>query len=114
MLPKLLGETTRRVQPGLIDRVRTIIMSNGTEAIAGALTAMMRRPDSTPMLHTIKLPTLIVVGEEDTVTPPPLSVEMHNAIAGSELVRIPNTGHMTNMEQPGVFNAAVTRFLSRF
>ena len=50
---------------------------------------MMTRPDSTSMLSGIKLPTLVIVGEEDTLTPPPLSVEMHTAITASELVRIP-------------------------
>src|SRR5689334_16349735 len=52
MLPKLLGETTRRRNPGLIEEVRRIIMSNGTETIAGALTAMMTRVDSSPMLSS--------------------------------------------------------------
>jgi pimeloyl-ACP methyl ester carboxylesterase len=113
MLPKLLGETTRREAPGRVEEVRSIILSNGTETIAGAITAMMTRPDSTPMLPTIKLPTLIVVGEEDTLTPPQLSVEMHEAIAGSELVRIPKAGHMSNLEQPVAFNDALARFLRR-
>jgi 3-oxoadipate enol-lactonase len=114
MLPKLLGESTRREHPGLVEEVRGIIMSNGAETIASALTAMMNRPDSTPTLRTIKLPTLIIVGEEDTLTPPQLSVEMHNAISGSELVRIAAAGHMSNMEKPSEFNHAVARFLSRF
>jgi pimeloyl-ACP methyl ester carboxylesterase len=114
MLPKLLGETSRREQPGLVEEVREIIVSNGTEAIADALIAMMRRSDSTPTLRSIKVPTLILVGDEDTVTPPELSVEMNSAIAGSELVRIPRAGHLANMERPDVFNNAVARFLQRF
>jgi len=113
MLPKLLGESTRRQQPDLVEKVRAIILANGAETIAGALTAMMTRPDSTATLSTIKVPTLVVVGEEDTLTPPPLSVEMHKAISGSELVRIPEAGHMPNLEQPAAFNAALTTFLAR-
>jgi pimeloyl-ACP methyl ester carboxylesterase len=113
MLPKLLGETTRREHPGLVDEVRAIILSNGTETLAAAITAMMTRPDSTPLLPTIKLPTLVVVGEEDTLTPPPLSVDMHKAISGSELVQIPGAGHMANFEQPEAFNQALSSFLSR-
>lgn len=113
MLPKLLSESTRRQRPDLVEEVRTMIVANGTETIAGAITAMMTRPDSTSMLPSIKLPTLILVGEEDVVTPPQLSVEMHKAIAGSELVRIPGAGHMPNLEQPAVFNDAVRTFLSR-
>jgi 3-oxoadipate enol-lactonase len=113
MLPKLLGESTRRQQPDVVEKVRAIILANGAETISGALTAMMTRPDSTALLSTIKLATLVVVGEEDTLTPPPLSVEMHKAISGSELVRIPDAGHMPNLEQPAAFNAALTAFLTR-
>jgi pimeloyl-ACP methyl ester carboxylesterase len=72
----------------------------------------MTRPDSTPLLASIHCPTLILVGEEDTVTPPPLSLAMHQAIAGSELVTIPRSGHLANLEQPAAFNAALTRFLT--
>jgi pimeloyl-ACP methyl ester carboxylesterase len=72
----------------------------------------MSRPDSTPLLASIHVPTLIVVGEEDTVTPPALSEEMSKAIAGSQLVRIPRAGHLSNLEQPESFNAALAAFLS--
>ena len=112
MLPKLLGESTRQDQPGLVETVRNIILSNGAETIAGALTALMTRPDSTPMLPTIKLPTLIIVGEEDTITPPQLSVDMHRAIARSELVTVARAGHLSNLEQPDAFNLAVSQFLT--
>ena len=83
------------------------------ESIAGALRVMMTRPDSTPLLATIHVPTLIVVGEEDTVTPPTLSREMHQAISGSRLVTIPKAGHLSNLEQPDAFNSALTQFLTR-
>ena len=73
---------------------------------------MMTRPDSTPLLQTIHVPTLIVVGEEDTLTPPALSAEMQRAIPGSELVTIPSAGHMSNLEQPEAFNAALASFLT--
>lgn len=113
MLPKLLGESTRQHHPGLVEHVREIILSNGAETLVGAITAMMSRSDSTALLSSIKLPTLIVVGDEDTITPPPLSVEMQKAIAGSELVRIPGAGHMSNLEQPNKFNEAIEGFLRR-
>ncbi len=58
------------------------------------------------------MPTLIVVGEEDTLTPPAASEEMHRAIGGSELVRIPRAGHLSNLEQPESFNAALAGFLT--
>ena len=111
MIPKLLGETTRASRPEVVDRVRALPLASSTEAIAGAIRALMSRPDSTPLLGAIHLPTLIVVGDEDTVTPPAASEEMHRAIAGSTLVRIPRSGHLSNLEQPAAFDAAVAAFL---
>jgi pimeloyl-ACP methyl ester carboxylesterase len=111
MIPKLLGETTRRGAPAVEDHVRSLVLANSTDAIAGAIRALMSRPDSTPLLASIHVPTLVVVGEEDTATPPALSEEMHKAIAGSQLVRIPRAGHLSNLEQPESFNAALAAFL---
>jgi pimeloyl-ACP methyl ester carboxylesterase len=58
-------------------------------------------------------PALIVVGEEDTITPPEISQEMHRAIPGSALVRIPACGHLPNVERTEAFNAALGEFLRR-
>ena len=112
MIPKLLGETTRATRPAVVERVRSLALANSSDAIAGAIRALMTRPDSTPLLASIHVPTLIVVGEEDTVTPPAASEEMHRAIAGSQLVRIPQSGHLANLEQPALFHAALAAFLS--
>jgi len=111
MIPKLLGEHTRRTQPDVAQTVRALIMSSSADAIANAITALMTRADSTPLLATIHVPTLIVVGEQDTITPPALSEQMYQAIKGSEYVAIPDAGHLSNLEQPEVFNAALARFL---
>ena len=112
MLPKLLGETTHREQPQVVERVRSLILASSTEAIAGGIRALMNRPDSTPLLSTIHVPTLIVVGEQDTLTPPAFSREMHQAIPGSHFATIPKAGHLSNLEQPETFNRTVARFLS--
>jgi pimeloyl-ACP methyl ester carboxylesterase len=111
MIPKLLGETTRRTRPDVVDRVRALAASSSAEAITGALRALMTRPDSTPQLAAIHVPTLIVVGEEDAVTPRAAADEMHRGISGSELVVIPAAGHLSNLEQPAAFDAALIRFL---
>ena len=112
MLPKLLGDTTRRARPAVVETVRSLALSSPADAIAGAIRALMSRPDSTPLLATIHVPTLIMVGDEDTLTPPAASEEMHRAIAGSEMVRIPEAGHLSNLEQPEEFNAALAAFLN--
>ena len=112
MVPKLLGPSTRESLPDVVARVRELVLSNSREAIAGAIRALMTRPDSTPLLRTIHCPTLVIVGDEDSLTPPTLSEEMHHAIAGSELVVIPAAGHLSSLEQPATFNSAVARFLT--
>jgi pimeloyl-ACP methyl ester carboxylesterase len=111
MLPKLLGETTRREKPEVVERIRSLIFSSSARAIAGAIRALRSRLDSTPLLSSMHCPALIVVGEEDTITPPEISQEMHRAIPGSALVRIPACGHLPNVERTEAFNAALGEFL---
>jgi 3-oxoadipate enol-lactonase len=111
MLPKLLGAGTRASRPDVVERVRALILASSADAIAGGIRAMMSRSDSTPLLASIHVPTLIVVGEEDVITPRALSEDMQRAIGGSELSVIPGAGHLSNLEQPAAFDAAVARFL---
>ncbi|HEV3058010.1 MAG TPA: alpha/beta fold hydrolase [Vicinamibacterales bacterium] len=111
MLPKLLCESTRATRPEVVARVRAMILSRPPESISSAIHALMARPDATPLLPAIRVPTLILVGEEDALTPPSAAEEMHARIAGSELVRIPGAGHLSNIDQPEIFNDALARFL---
>ncbi|HZP46985.1 MAG TPA: alpha/beta fold hydrolase [Vicinamibacterales bacterium] len=112
MEPKLLGETTRRERPDVVAHLRDIAMRNSNASIAGMVRALMSRKDSTPLLAGIRVPTLIVVGEEDTITPPALSQQMHAAIGGSTLEVIPRVGHLPNLEDPSAFNRVLTHFLA--
>jgi pimeloyl-ACP methyl ester carboxylesterase len=112
MLPKLLGAATLANQPDVVARIRGLAISNPPAAIAGGIRALMTRPDSTPLLRTIHCPTLIVVGADDALTPPSFSQEMHQAIAGSELVIVPGAGHLSSVEQPAAFNSALAAFLT--
>jgi len=111
MLPKLLGATTHATRPAIVAEVRSMILSNTSEWIASAIRVLMSRPDSTPVLTSIRVPTLIVVGDEDVLTPVSAAEDMHSRIAGSDLVRIPAAGHLPNLEQPEAFDAALARFL---
>jgi len=111
MVPKLLGETTRKTRPEVVTRVREIALVNSAESVAGMVRALMTRQDATPLLPTIHVPTLILVGAEDTLTPPPMSEQMHAAIAGSQLHVIPGIGHLSSVEDPKTFNDAVAKFL---
>ena len=111
MLPNLLGETTHRERPELVEHVRSLIVANPPQAIHGAIAAMMTRPDSTPLLSSIHCPTLVLVGEKDRLTSPDVNTEMQRAIAGSELTVIPRVGHLSSLEAPDAFNAALSYFL---
>ncbi len=111
LLPKLVCDQTRRSRPEVVDRLRAQIVHSSVAAIDGALAALMMRPDSTPTLGRIHCPTLVVVGEEDAITPPATSDGLCRGIAGAELVTIAGAGHMSNMEQPAVFNEALAGFL---
>src|SRR5262245_40829007 len=111
LTPKLLGATTRATKPHVVERMRALALSNSPESVAGMIRALMSRPDSTPLLGSLHMPTLIIVGEEDTITPPSSAEAMHNRIAGATLVRIAGAGHLSNLEQPNDFNAALARFL---
>jgi pimeloyl-ACP methyl ester carboxylesterase len=79
--------------------------------IVGALDAMMTRPDSTPSLATIDVPTLIIVGEEDTLTPPTEAHAIHEKIRGSRLEVIAESGHISNLERPAAFTHVLCEFV---
>ncbi|MFN2587748.1 MAG: alpha/beta fold hydrolase [Actinomycetota bacterium] len=111
LIGALLGEPTREKKPDVVETVRRL-MENPAAGYIGALEAMKRRPDSTPDLTSIDVPTLIVVGENDTLTPPELSRKMHEHVGGSRLVVIPEAGHLSNLEAPEAFNGALAEFLS--
>lgn len=110
-----------RMIPGLVApdapeelraELRALITANSPDGIAGALRGMAQRPDSTPDLAAISVPTLIIVGAADGLTPPAEAQAMHAAIAGSRLVEIPGVGHLSNMEDPAGFNTALGEFLA--
>ena len=111
MLPKLLGATTQRERPELSARVRAMIESNRPDTIAAAVQAMKDRPDATSLLAEVRVPALILCGEEDRLTPPADSEALHQGMRGSRLVLIPRAGHLASLERPDAFNAAFTTFL---
>ena len=112
MLPKLLGPTSHRERREVVATVTRLIAMNQVAGVRAALVALKERPDSTVLLPTIACPTLILCGEEDTITPLPDSEAMHRAISNSRLVRLPKAGHLSNLETPAAFTAALTEFLS--
>ncbi|MCD4748125.1 MAG: alpha/beta hydrolase [Thermoanaerobaculales bacterium] len=108
MLPKLLSEHCGQE---LADAVHTIMLDQDPIGIMAALTAMRDRPDSSNLLPKTNIPVLVIVGAEDTLTPPEESEAMAAAIPGARLAVVPNSGHLTNLENPIVFNETVASFL---
>ena len=108
MLPKM---HTPQAPREMRERGREIMSSASPEGVIGALGAMATRPDSTPTLRKIRVPTLILVGEADTITPPSHAERMVSLIAGSRLVRIAGAAHASNVEKATEVNRAVSAFL---
>ena len=111
MLPKLLAPATHMKNPQAVAHVREMILSTKPEAAAAALRGMAVRQDHTNWLQNVLQPTLIVVGSEDQLTPPADSEKMRGEIRGSRLEVIDGAGHVSNLERPREFNAALTKFL---
>ena len=110
-LPGLIGKTTREKQPDLVRRIRDIMLQAPIDGIIGGSEAMRSRPDSIELLAEVDVPTLIVVGEEDAVTPPKDAKEMAQRIRESRLEVIPAAGHLSNLERPAAFNTALADFV---
>jgi pimeloyl-ACP methyl ester carboxylesterase len=92
--------------------VRTMAEETGPEAFVRQQTAIMSRADSRPGLSTIGCPTLVVVGADDTLTPPDRAAEMAATIPGARQVVVPNCGHLSTLEQPDALKQALVDFLS--
>jgi pimeloyl-ACP methyl ester carboxylesterase len=109
MTPRLLSADGLRSRD-LAERVRRLIERQPAETVIADLEAMRDRPDSTELLPSIEVPTLVVVGEADALTPPAASEAMTAAIPGARLVRIPGAGHLTPMERPRAVADSLAEF----
>lgn len=112
MVPRLLSDETRHERPEVEQRVRALAGANTADGIGAALVRMMDRPDSTHLLPRITCPALVIVGERDPVTPPEQARAMQEQMPAAKLVRIPGAGHLSNLEHPDRFNAALLAFLA--
>jgi pimeloyl-ACP methyl ester carboxylesterase len=111
MLPRLVSPETAARRPEVLEEVRTIASAQAGAGIVAALQALRDRPDASPSLGAITVPTLVLVGADDALTPPARAEALAAAIRGARLVTIPGAGHLSNLEQPEHFNAALRSFL---
>lgn len=111
LLPKLVSEHTRRERPEVIERVRGMIEATPPPTLIQALDGLAVRPDSTDLLPTIDVPTLLIAGSEDRMTPVSDLEFLAGAIPDARLQVIEGAGHLTNLEAPTAFNLALVHFL---
>lgn len=111
-IASMVGKTTREKQPDTYDAVHRMMAQAPVDGLAGALDAMMKRADSTADLSQIDVPTLVVVGEEDAITPVKEARAMQEKISGSSLEVIASAGHLSCLERPAAFNHVLMEFIS--
>ena len=110
MMPKMLAKDSA-ARPQLAQSLRGIMEACPAKTIEHALAAMRDRPDRSGELSAIKVPTLVIVGDADAITPPDVAQSMAAKIPGAKLVTIRGAGHMSPMEQPEQVSRALRRFL---
>lgn len=107
----LLGPTSKAERPEVAARVQRIIGQPHPRAVAETVRALGERPDSRLLLARIGVPTLVLVGEEDTLTPPDSARVIASAVPGARLTVIPRSGHLSNLEAAETFNRELMTFL---
>lgn len=112
MMPKLFSQCSSEHCPAAIASVRRMVMNSNPVAIAAAHRGMAVRPDVTSLLPAIRIPTLVLCGEHDAISPPAEMKTIADAIPNAHFALIPNAGHMAPMEQPDAVNEAIRRFIS--
>lgn len=114
LVPRLIARRTLTARTELVAWLHREIAVAAPVGIAAAQRGMAARPDRTPLLPRIAVPTLVLVGEEDEITPPAESLVLRDRIPGARLVTIAGAGHLSNLEQPEAFNGALREFLRGF
>lgn len=114
MIPKLLSADTLERSPEIVSRVREMVLSTNPEGAAAAQRGMAARRDQTDLLSRLGVPTLIIVGSEDKITPPDEAEAMQRTVRGSRLELIEGAAHLSNVERPNDFNRVLLEFLKNF
>lgn len=110
----MFGASTHRRNPALVAEWRKEFAGARIPSTLRCLDALTRRDDLLPRLGDIKVPTLVLVGEEDRSLPPPVSRRIHERLPDSRFAIIPAAGHLSALEQPAAVNDAILQFLSTY
>ena len=112
MLPALLGRTSLEARPEVVDRVRRWVGAATPATVAWASRAMAARPDAFEVLRATDVPALVIVGDQDVLSPVALAREMADALPQGRLLVVPEAGHLSAVEDPEAFGAGVNDFLA--
>ncbi|SEG90063.1 Pimeloyl-ACP methyl ester carboxylesterase [Actinacidiphila yanglinensis] len=112
VLDSMVAPATVRDRPEVAAHVLGMMRAAPPAGAAAALRGRAERPDYTPTLARIAVPTLVVVGRDDVFTPVADARFLHERVAGSRLVIVEGAGHMPNLERPDAFNAALADLLA--
>lgn len=112
MLPRLVSPATAAARPELVELLRGMIAAAPPAGVAAAQEGMAAREDATALLPSIGVPTLLVVGSEDVISPAAEMAAMAERVPGARLVVVPGAGHMAPLEAPATVNAALAEFLA--
>jgi 3-oxoadipate enol-lactonase len=113
MGPKLSAASTFKIKPEVIAAIRRVVENTSPASIAAVQRGLAARPDMTSFLPKIRVPTLVIVGDEDAISPPAEMQAIAATIPNAEFVVILNSGHMTTMENPEAVNIALEQFIKR-
>lgn len=111
LLERLLSDRTLGESPQTVERVRRMMLESSPDGVVAALGALRERPDSTPLLSEIRVPTLVIGGEDDALSGPQTMADMAEKIPDSRHVSLSEAGHLSNLESPEKFSAALSGFL---
>jgi len=112
-IKNLFAPTSFTAKPKEIATIKEMIVNTPEQSLSKTLLALSRRKETCSKLHEIKIPTLILVGNEDKITPPAAAQLIHEKIQHSRLKIIEHAGHLANLENPAEFNSQLKKFLHR-
>jgi pimeloyl-ACP methyl ester carboxylesterase len=107
----LFAESTFRNNMDTVSVIKSVMLSTSLGSLVSTLKALADRKETCSKLYSVKIPTLIICGDSDVVTPPEKSIQMNQNIRSSVLRIVPKAGHLSNVEQYEIFNNFICDFL---
>ena len=111
-IANIFSDETKKTKGDVVEKIKRTILSTRAEAVTATLSVLAERQDLCSSISQIEVPTLIICGEQDIVTPVEQAEFLHDTIPNSQLKIIENAGHMSNLEKPDEFNMHIVEFLS--